>query len=165
MKRLFAYWLDVVLMLLFLVIPQWFVYRMTGGFPFDLFTTGFQIEVWVLITISLPVWLYFIVFERFYQKTLGKMLMKMKVTNRKGERISWGQAIMRTFWRLLPWELTHMILLFPEPMWSMDSTPALRTLFLYIVNVLMLLYILFLAFTRGKRTMHDVFFGTEVVKG
>ena len=164
LKRLFAYWLDCVMMMLFLVVPQWLVYRLTDGFPFELFKTGLQIEIWVLLTISLPVWLYFIIFERFYQKTLGKMLMGMKVTNTKGERISLKQAVLRTFWRLLPWELTHIILLFPEPMWSVESPPAFRTFFLYAVNVLLLLYIMFLAFTRGKKAMHDVFFGTLVTK-
>lgn len=164
LKRLLAYGIDVVMMIAFLVIPQWFVYRLTDGFPFELLTTGLQVEIWVLMTVSLPVWLYFIVFERMYQKTFGKMLMKMKVTNRAGERISWLQAFARTFWRLLPWELAHLILLLPEPYWSLESTPALRTVFLYSVNVLVVMYIMYLAFTRGQRAIHDVFFGTEVVK-
>jgi uncharacterized RDD family membrane protein YckC len=158
-RRLAAYWLDFVILAGVLAGGQALLNLATGGFPFDRFKAGFEIELWVLATISLPVWCYFIGMEYKKGRTIGKKLLKLEVTEREGLRLTLRQAFVRTFVRLLPWELTHLIVLVPEPWW--DADPANPQL-VYIPNMLILLYIAVLAVSGGKRTLHDAAAGTRV---
>lgn len=68
-RRLIAYWLDVTLIAIVLIGAQLLLYFISSGFPFDYLNQGFEIELWVLATISFPVWIYFIWSELTYQKT------------------------------------------------------------------------------------------------
>jgi uncharacterized RDD family membrane protein YckC len=95
-KRLLAYWLDFVLLASLLVGLQWLLYAASSGFPFDKLEKGYQIELWVLLSMSLPVWCYFIYYERRHGYTPGKRLLKLKVTNNKGRNLSFSQALVRT---------------------------------------------------------------------
>jgi Predicted membrane protein/domain len=158
-KRLVAYWLDFVMLAGVLAGGQALLYLAAGGFPFDRFKAGYEIELWVLATMSLPVWCYFIGMEYKKGQTIGKRLLKLKAAERDGSRLTLRQAFVRTFVRLLPWELTHLIVLLPEPWW--DADPAYPGL-IYIPNGLMLIYIAVLAATGGRRTLHDAAAGSRV---
>ena len=159
-KRLLAYWLDFVLLASLLVGLQWLLYAASSGFPFDRLEKGYQIELWVLLSMSLPVWCYFIYFERRHGHTPGKRLLKLKVTNNKGRNLSFSQALVRTGIRLLPWELTHLFILVPEPWWNV-AEPKYPYL-IYIPNALMVLYIVILMISGGKRGIHDIAANTAV---
>mgnify|MGYP000911187519 CR=1 FL=1 len=161
-KRLFAYWLDFVLLAVVLVGLQGLVYISTGGFPFDAFTKGYQIECWVLFSMSLPVWAYFVGFERYRRQTVGKRLLGLQVASGDGSAIRLRQAFGRTLVRLLPWELTHLIVLVPQPWWDVER-PANGSL-IYIPNALIVLYIAVLLANRGKRGVHDFLAGTKIVE-
>ena len=60
----------------------------------------------LLLILILPVSItaYYAVMEKIYGKTLGKMLSKTRVVDVSGKPISWGQALGRTFARLIPFE-------------------------------------------------------------
>lgn len=161
-KRLLAYWLDFVILVLCLVTPQWIVSVITSGFPFKGFHTGFQIELWVVLTISVPVWAYFILFELLKQQTLGKRLLKLAVTNDEGSKVNLKQAFLRTFVKLLPWELTHIIILIPEPMWNVMEPK--NSFLIYIPNFIMLLYIVILFMNKGVKGVHDYLPHTRVIQ-
>jgi len=161
-RRLLAYGVDFVLLAMVLIGLQMSVYAMTSGFPFDRFDHGYEIEWWVLATMSLPVWLYFILCERLFQKTVGKKLLALKVTDRTGSNINVAQALARTAVRLLPWELTHPIVLVPEPWWSVEEPGNLYLI--YIPNALLLLYIAALFWNRGAKSIHDGLAGTRVTR-
>ena len=48
------------------------------------------------------VWLlYFIVMEAATGKTIGKYIVKMRVVNKAGEKLSWGQSIARNLLRIV----------------------------------------------------------------
>lgn len=158
-KRLAAYWLDFVMLAGVLGGMQGLLYLATGGFPFDRFKAGYEIELWVLATMSVPVWVYFIGMEYKRGQTIGKRLLQLKAAARDGSRLTLRQAFLRTIVRLLPWELAHLIVLVPEPWW--DADPAYPGL-IYIPNGLMLLYIAVLATSGGRRTLHDAAAGTRV---
>ncbi|WP_145135144.1 RDD family protein [Paenibacillus sp. Y412MC10] len=158
--RLTAYGLDFIMLAVVLVGFQLAAYHLTGGFPFDRLDKGYQIECWVLATMSFPVWLYFIVSEYFFGATLGKKLLRLSVTRRDGGRISFIQAAGRTCLKLLPWELTHLIVLVPDPWWSIQEPPY--PALVLIPNGMILLYIVFLLLNRGKRALHDIPAGTSV---
>ncbi len=159
-RRLIAYWLDFVLLAIVLVSIQWLIYKTTSGFPFDFLNKGYEIEIWVLLSMSLPVWLYFIYCELYKQQTIGKRVLKLKVTNEEGSKININQALLRTFIRLLPWEVTHVIILVPKPWWNIEE-PENQYL-IYIPNIIMFLYILVLFANRGDKGVHDYIVKTSV---
>lgn len=154
LRRLIAYWLDFVMLAAILIGLQWLLYTVTSGFPFDLLETGLHIELWVLGTMSLPVWLYFICCERFKMKTIGKRLLSLQAVSADGAQLTLKQAIVRTFVKLLPWEMTHLIILVPEPWYGLDELPA-HMFLIYIPNALMLIYIVVLFINKGKKGLHD----------
>ncbi len=160
LKRLLAYWLDFVILAICLTTPQWIIYVITSGFPFSKFNTGIEIGLWVIFTISIPVWIYFILFEHLKQQTIGKRILKLVVTNEEGCNISIKQAFIRTFIRLLPWELTHIIILIPEPWWSIKEPK--NSFLLYIPNFIMLLFIVILMSNKGVKGLHDYITNTRV---
>ena len=159
-KRLLAYWLDFVLLALILTGLQWLLYAVTSGFPFDRLESGVQIELWVLLSMSLPVWGYFIYCETHYGQTLGKRLLKLKVASSTNRPLRFRQTLVRTAIRLLPWELTHLIILVPEPWWSVAE--PINTALIYIPNALIVLYIAVLFLSGGKRGVHDLAANTTV---
>lgn len=161
-KRLLAYWLDFVMLAAVLIGMQGFIYVLFSGFPYTLLTEGFQIELWVLLTMSLPVWLYFIWLERIRQRTIGKRLFQLIVANRQGSPIGWGQAILRTFVKLLPWEMTHLIVLVPEPWWSAETPQNVH--WILVPNAAIVLYIAVLISTKGKKGLHDYVAQTQVTE-
>ncbi len=160
LKRLFAYWLDFLILAVCLTTPQWIIYILTSGFPFSRLNTGIEIELWVIFTISIPVWSYFILCELLKQQTIGKRILKLVVSNEEGCKISIKQAFTRTFIRLLPWELTHIIILIPEPWWSVEELK--NSFLIYIPNFIMLLYIVILMGNKGVKGFHDYISNTRV---
>lgn len=161
LKRLIAYWLDFVILASVLGGGQWLLNNITNGFPFTYLDTGYKIEAWVLLTMSLPVWLYFILLESKKGQTLGKKFLNIKVVNKEGQNIKTTQAIARTLVRLLPWELTHIIILIPKPWWT--ATPE-STYLIYIPNALILIYMGYLFYKRGNKAIHDNYAKTEVIE-
>jgi len=160
-RRLAAYAIDVTLIAVILVGVQFILSRLFGGFPFNLLTTGLRIEIWVFLTISLPTWIYFAWSESSErQATLGKRLLKLRVTDTHQEPISFQRAFIRTLIKLIPWELTHVVLFFPTPIWT-DPNPSPR-LGLFLVYPLLVLYMLSMIFTPRKRSIHDLIVGTLV---
>ena len=160
LKRLIAYWIDFVFLATVLVGLQWLLSGIASGFPFRFFDKGYEIEIWVLFTFSLPVWAYFIWCETHKRQTIGKRWLRLIVTNREGSKISFWQALFRTFIRLLPWELTHLIILVPDPWWAAEQ--AGNRPWIYIPNLLIVIYVAVLFANKGKRGVHDYMAKTTV---
>ena len=117
--------------------------------------------MYVLITISLPVWLYFILMDSERSSgTIGKKLFGLRVATEKGVRLSVGKSTVRTFFKLLPWELSHLTLIFPEPLYF-DTDPEFR-IFLLIAPCIILGNLLSIRYNRNKRVWYDVLLGTIV---
>jgi len=160
-SRLLAYGLDFVLLAGVFVGLQWLLALLTSGFPFQYLQEGYQIELWVLMTVSLPVWTYFIWCEWKRRQTIGKRLMKVVIAGRDSKHPTFKQAFVRTMIKLMPWELTHIIILVPKPWYGMTETPANLPL-IYIPNAMIVLYIVILFAGRGSRGLHDWAAGTTV---
>lgn len=162
LRRIGAYLFDYFILAFVLISLQGVIYLIGKGFPFNLLRSGIQIELWIFLTISLPVWLYFAISEcSSYKATLGKRLLKMQVTDLQGERISFWRALLRTIIKFIPWELTHLTLMFPVPLWS-DSSPDLRT-GIYIVYLLLGVYLLTMLLNKKRQSIHDLVVRTIVV--
>jgi uncharacterized RDD family membrane protein YckC len=134
------------------------------GFPSSKhLNTGWLIYAWVLLSISLPIYLYFILLERSEsQATLGKKISKVKVVDRDGGVISTRQSIYRNLIKIaIPWEITHISLLFPRPLFNI-AEPKIP-LGIYLADIILLLYLLIFLLTKGKITVHDHISSTRVV--
>ncbi|WHY81099.1 RDD family protein [Siminovitchia fortis] len=159
LKRLAAYMADFLILATILTGLQLLISLVTGGWPFNQFRNGSQIELWVLCTMSLPAWMYFIVYEYLRQQTIGKQLSRLHVIRKDGGRITLWQACLRTFIKLVPWELTHLIVLVPVPWWEPGAEP---NHWIYVPNVLILIYITWLFCTKGRRGPQDLIVGTQI---
>lgn len=165
LRRLGAYIVDVTLLMVAVQAFQWGLMALTGGFPFAQLTAlnnGWLIYNWMLLTVSLPIWLYFILFERSSrQATPGKRLLRLQVTSENGERPSWPQLLARTVLKLLPWEIYHLAFMLPVPLLS-DPTPGFRPGFV-VGAVVLLLYLLVLVQPPARQSIHDLIARTAVV--
>ena len=134
------------------------------GITEEWFYSGMNTQVYMLLTISLPIWLYFMLTEQSaWQATLGKRVLKLKVVkDHSVERIGMMQSLMRTAIKLLPWEIAHLTNNFPEPL-MYASEPAFRIGFA-VVGMLMGVYMAFVLFTKRKQGLHDLVARTEVLR-
>lgn len=127
------------------------------------FKSGWNTEAYTLLTISLPIWLYFILSEVSpWQATIGKHLFQLQtldITTKKP--ISLKQAVVRTIIKLLPWEIAHFTNNIPTPMWY-DPNPTFRFGFV-IVPLLVILYIVLASVTQNRQSLHDLIARTVVV--
>jgi len=159
-RRAAAYLLDVALLAGAVLLTQGALSVAGAGLPPT--ALGWQVEAWVLATVSLPAWLYFIALDYVSGATLGKRPFGLRVESARGGRLALGQAALRTVLKLLPWELTHITLLLPTPIWS-DPSAGLRP-GLIVVYALLGLYVAAAAFTPRRQSLPDLLSGTVVVQ-
>lgn len=165
LRRLLAYILDIAILYGVLAGGLQTLTSALFGVPnyARLAQNPVRLEGWVLLTISLPTWLYFIICDVRGGSTLGKRVLGLRTTAVSGGPVSVGQAVARTALKLIPWELTHISVLVPNPMWNPGTTPALsQTVGLAAANLLMLVYLIVLALQGGRRSVHDLIAGTSV---
>jgi uncharacterized RDD family membrane protein YckC len=166
-RRASAYLLDALFVfLVFVVVSQIYFFvplrHLIIGSE-DWFRSGWNTEVYTLLTMSLPACLYFALFEiSAWQATPGKRLLGLKtldLTTRN--RISLLQAIMRTLLKLLPWEIAHLTNNLPTPMWY-DPDPGFRIGFI-VVPLLVVIDIILVLVTQNRQSFHDWVAKTIVV--
>lgn len=158
-RRMAAYIADICILATGVMATQLGLQAATNGFPFNQFKTGQQIEAWILATVSLPSWLYFILQERSHaQATLGKRLLGLRVTDLQGKRIGLGRATLRTAVKFFPWELTHLSLMLPVPIWW-DKQPGVRP-GLIAADILLVVYLGAVLLTPRKQSIDDLVAGT-----
>lgn len=164
LRRLGAYAVDAVL--LFIAFPTilgaicGLIFYLTIGF--DWMQNGFLFWLYVFSIVSIPFWLYYSLLESSaWQATYGMRLFGLQVTDTDGRRISFGRALLRTVIKLLPFELNHLVLFLPTPIWR-DPHPGFRVGFV-VVNALMILYFATMFLTRRRQSVHDLIARTVVV--
>jgi uncharacterized RDD family membrane protein YckC len=120
-------------------------------------------ELYTLITISFPVWLYFVLTEvSGWQATIGKTWLGLQTIDAVGGgQISVRQSLLRTLVKVLPWEVAHLANNLPVPMWY-DPEPGFRAGFI-LVPVLIILYLVVVILTPNHQSLHDLVAGTLVV--
>ena len=158
-KRPIAYFIDFIIVWCCCVLPQLIAYWLFDGIPFKYFNQPYHVYFWVLFTVSLPLWLYFILQEMSpRQSTIGKRYMHLKVTDNTNLRISKKKSIVRTLFKLLPWEITHIGLI---PIYfSKDPQIGIG---LYLANGLIVIYVVYFIIQKGKTAIHDIASNTKVV--
>ncbi len=162
-RRIAAYLADYAILFTALISLQAVIFAVSNGFPYKLLKTGLQVELWIFLSISLPVWLYFAFSEQsFHQATIGKRLFRLQVANINSSKIGFGQALLRTVIKLTPWELTHLTLMLPVPLWW-DPMPSLRP-GIIIAYVLIGIYLVSMLLNSRKQSLHDIIARTVVVE-
>lgn len=161
--RMGAYLIDIGFLYVAVLGSQFGLRAISKKFSFTRLKTGPQIERWVLLTVSLPTWFYFTLSEGSKrQGTIGKQLLGLQVTDMAGQRISFGRALLRTMVKLAPWEITHLSLMLPTPLFQEDE-PEFRP-GLIIANLLLIIYIALMALTPRKQSLHDLLARTAVLE-
>lgn len=163
-RRLFAYWIDITLLYVVLVGLQLGFASLTDGVVADwLGDRLFLLWVWIFLTISLPIWLYFILFESGpRQATLGKSLLGLQVTDMAGNRLKRQRATLRTASKLAFFEIGHLTLLYPTPLFD-DPEPSFRV-GIIVVMALMVIYFVVALVTSRHQSLHDLVAKTLVVQ-
>ncbi|MDH3398753.1 MAG: RDD family protein [Acidimicrobiia bacterium] len=164
LRRLLAYWIDITLLYAVLVGVQLGFASLTDGVVADwLGDRLFLLWVWIFVTISLPIWLYFILFESGpRQATLGKSLLGLQVTDMAGNPLKRTRATLRTASKLAFFEIGHLTLLFPTPLFD-DPEPSFRV-GIIVVMALMIVYFVVALVTPRHQSVHDLVTKTLVVQ-
>ena len=166
LRRLLAYWIDITLLYAVLVGIQFGFVALTGGVVNNWIAAqhmGILTWGWIFLTISLPMWLYFILNESGpRQATLGKLLLGLKVTNLDGNRLTVTTSIWRTVCKLAFFEIGHLSFLFPAPLFD-EPNPSFRV-GIVILIVLMLVFFAVTFITPRKQSVHDLIVKTLVVQ-
>jgi uncharacterized RDD family membrane protein YckC len=169
LARPIAYFIDFLMLWCICIIPQLLAYQFLDGAPFKYFTEPLGIYFWVMISVSFPLWAYFIITEKSKkQATLGKRILGLKVQSVIAARIDIKESLFRTAIKLLPWEIAHLGLLpvyeaggFQPDQGQFEFEPNLA---LYLSNAILLAFTIYFIAKKGKLTIHDRISGTEVVK-
>lgn len=127
------------------------------------FESGLAWHAYLFATVSLPCWAYYALLEGAPgHATLGKKWLKLQVVDVYGARIGWRRTFVRTAIKLVPWEIAHIALCFPTPVFVSGELPMPRLLFS--VYGLLGLYLAAAFLTLKKQSVHDLAAGTYVVK-
>ncbi len=153
LRRSAAYLADILILFAVLFPQGWAVVLAVGFSP----ASGVQIWQATLLNFSIPAWLYFTLCDSLWGgKTLGKRLLRLKVTTSSGQPLSLSRALLRTSVKLLPWELAHI------GGFALEAAPAWQWAAIVLSNLLIVVYLVAAIATRGHRSVHDWVAGTEV---
>ena len=130
---------------------------------------------YTLLTVSLPIWLYFAGYESSDQHaTVGKRWLRIKVAGADGRPPSFMRALLRTIVKLLPFEIAHLVIAVPinpfiDPITGGLILPGMQelggTVLAGLLVALLILgaSLLSAALHPDRRTLHDLVAGTWVV--
>lgn len=111
------------------------------------------------IMLTLPVMLYFSITESSpRQASWGKHRFGLRVVDRRGERIRFGRAFVRSAVKFVPWELGH----YTVWQWSDGDLPTPAMVGLVLVYVLVAVYIVLPLMDKSRRSVYDFVAGTRV---
>jgi uncharacterized RDD family membrane protein YckC len=109
LRRLVAFCVDWLLIALWGSVLFGAVMALTGG-------RGTSVgDPWTsqaigLVTMTIPVTLYFALTESSgWQASVGKRILRLRVTSASGERLSPGRSLLRNAVKFIPWELGHTV--------------------------------------------------------
>ena len=154
--------LDWIVLFVVLVAPQGVIALIWDSWPLNDLDNGWLAWGWVVLTVSIPSWVYFTLSDSSGRgATVGKRVMKLAVRDERGGELSRSRALLRTAVKLLPWELTHVMIFLPEPFGEV-LTPF-KTGMIVVVNGLLLIWLLAPFMSSSRRAIHDIAAKSEVV--
>lgn len=168
-RRIAAFALDYILIIGYLIIlaslSSFLALGPLKGRWKELISSPVHMDLIAFFSAVLPVILYFTLQESSSKRaTWGKHRMNLQVLHRDGGRLSLGRSLVRSILKFLPWQLTHTCL-FYIPGWPMDPEKPPFWVFagLILVWVIVIFYIITMAFGSTRRTPYDWIAGSKVV--
>ena len=166
-ERTLSYFIDcIIAFAVVMLIIQWAILSHLRGFfgITDLWLQSSEnMQLYVLTSISIPVWIYFAYFDSKKSKgTFGKRIFNLEVKDTKNQKLSFGRSLCRTIIKLLPWEIAHMGVIFPTPIYY-ENDPSVRVLS-YVGLLLFAVYVISIWTDSRKRAIYDKLMGTIVSK-
>lgn len=165
-RRLLAYWIDITLLYAVLLGLQFGFVALTNGAVNNWIAVrqnGLLTWGWIFLTVSFPMWLYFILNESSpRQATLGKLLLGLKVTDLEGNRLTVTATAWRTVCKLAFFEIGHLSFLFPAPLFD-EPDPSFRIGFVILI-ALMIVYFVLTLITPRHQSLHDLVVKTLVMR-
>lgn len=161
LARTGAHLIDSLIVYGMIAALQFGVFRPFGLTPDAQHASGLQWEGYILATVTTPVLLYFAGMESSaWRATIGKRLIGLRVVDRSSGRLPVAQALLRATIKFLPFEIGHLSLFLPTPVWN---TPQEMRVGFWAVWVLLALYLLTIWWTPAKQSVYDRIAGTYVV--
>lgn len=163
-KRAGAFALDYIVILGYLL--GLFLLALLANILFSanqwLFADRFRAQFVAFLLVTLPVTLYFAVFESSpRQGTWGKQRLKLKVAERVGKRVSFWRALGRTLLKFVPWEISHTLI------WQIYFSAQTEVVWVsygfVLVYVLIGLNVISLGMTKTRQTLYDLLTHTYVI--
>jgi uncharacterized RDD family membrane protein YckC len=160
-RRILAYMIDYLVIvcyagLLFLVT---YVIHMAQNRPLEMQDpiTGNIIS---FLTLTMPVFLYFFLFESSSKKgTFGKQLVKIIIDNNKKKNV-----LLRVIFKIIPWEMAHVGIHWSVYYSEMGKDIPLWTWIVNIIpQVVVIMYFLSIALTKGRSSLYDKIANTSVM--
>jgi uncharacterized RDD family membrane protein YckC len=123
-------------------------------------------ELIAFVTLTLPVILYFTLSENGkYAGTIGKRKLGLHVESKSFTKASFWQLLIRNCFKFLPWELAHYIIFRLFYFASTSTfTPTWVLTGLISSQLLAITYLLFLIFSKNKRSIYELISQTRVVQ-
>ena len=160
-RRAGAYLLDVALLFLVLF-PVGRLLCFAIGWQPPSCPTGLGVWLASALNFSVPTWTYFALSDSSARgATVGKSLLGLRVTRVGDGSVGMARALGRTAVKLLPWEITHLsaFAFSAQPGVSLDVGQLIG---LTIADVLIVVYLVVVACTGDRRSVHDYVAATEV---
>lgn len=155
--RLAAYVLDVAALAIVLVPLSFAIGSLVGS---DL-STGLEVWVRSLQTISLPAWLYFILTDALAGgRSLGKRALGLQTLMGDGGPPNMRASVLRTAVKLAPWELIHLAFFALAP--QLGGFGGAQILAAGASYLLMFVYLVVALRNGGRRSVPDLLAGTAV---
>lgn len=153
--------LDWVVLFVVLVAPQGLMALAWDGWPLNSVENGWLAWAWVVLTVSIPSWVCFTLCASSRRgATAGKRVMKLAVRDQDGGERPRSRALLRTAIKLLPWELTHVMIFLPEPFG--ETLTPFKIAMIVLVNALMVIWLVAPIANPSRRALHDLVTGTVV---
>ncbi len=163
-RRLVAFALDWIVLFAALVLPQALIGLLWDGWPLLHVDNGRLAWSWVVLTVSLPSWVYFTLGDSSARgATVGKRALRLAVRDAAtGGALPRSRGLARTAVKLLPWELTHVMIFLPSPIG--DTLTPFKTAMIVVANGLMLAWLLVPLARPDRRAVHDLAAGSVVAR-
>ena len=132
-----------------------------------LFASPLVLDGLAFLTLILPVILYFSLQESSpRQATWGKRKAGFQVAGLAGSRLTWGQALVRSAIKFLPWQIAHTSIYHIKglPFAPEQPSPMVMAGFV-LVYVLVGIYVASALISKKHRTPYDWMAGSYVIVG
>ena len=161
--RIAAYSVDIVLLFIGILATQALLKPVNPLLGRSAAASGFRHHLWVYATVSLPILIYFaLCVSSNWRATIGMKLLGIHVSGLSGAQLSIVRGFLRSFVMLIPFELNHIVMFYPAPIWK-DPKPGFRYGFI-ITGVLMMIYLGAVLISEHHQSIHDLVAKTVVVR-